>query len=123
MNDEKPGENTQDRALREIAKLGEKLESAVRAAASSKQAQEVHAEVVESVRKIGEQFSKAAEAAKSAADSEHGQAVRAQAQKVLETGKQQGVEAAKVLKSSLASGLRAVAKELADLGNAIEEKH
>ncbi|HVE14681.1 MAG TPA: hypothetical protein VNI01_14895 [Elusimicrobiota bacterium] len=122
MSEENPKDGVHEKALQEIAKLGEKLESAVQSAAQNPQVREIHAQVVESVRKIGEQFSKAADAAKTAAESEQGRAVRAQAQKVVDVGKQKGNEAADALRGHLASGLKAVAKELADLGKALEEK-
>ena len=100
-----------EKALNEIARLGEKLESAMRAAAQRPEVKEVQAEVVVSVRRLGEHVAKAVSAAAGAADSEQGRAVRAQVQ-----------GAAKALRANLASGLKAVAKELSELGEKLETK-
>src|SRR5437879_2502992 len=122
MAEKTPEQKRREKAINEIAQLGEKLENAMRAAVDSPKAREVQAEVVESVRKLGEHLAKAVSAAANVADSEQGRAVRAQVQKVLETGQKKGTEAAKALRSNLASGLKAVAKELTELGDKLQDK-
>jgi len=103
--------------LKELSSLGLKVEGALKRAIYSKHAHAVQEEIIKSVRNIGRRLHSALEAA---AESEDTREVKRQARRVYSAGKRTGTSTTKRVQTNLATGLRTLARELADLAGKLD---